>query len=77
MNDPVAAARDRIALILEIAAAELTDEADFRDDLEADSLQIAEISAVLEDDFGLEPDPDAPPARFSEVRDRLGTEDRP
>lgn len=62
-------ARALVAKILEVPPGDVTDEADFRDELDADSLQLAEISAVLESDLDLETD--EPPANFAAVRDLL------
>ncbi|GAA2157573.1 MULTISPECIES: acyl carrier protein [Glycomyces] len=73
-DDPTAKARELIAKILEVAPEAVTDDADFRDDLEADSLQLAEINAVLEDDLGLDTVPGEPPSRFAEIRDLLAAE---
>lgn len=70
-HETVERARAAVAKILEVEPAEVVDDADFRDDLDADSLQLAEIAAALESDFGLESDPDAPPTGFAEIRDRL------
>ncbi|PRY59844.1 MULTISPECIES: acyl carrier protein [Glycomyces] len=72
MSDALTAkARELVARILEIAPDEVADDADFRDDLEADSLQLAEINAVLEDDLGLDTLAGEPPASFAEIRDLL------
>ena len=40
--------------ILGINADEITEETSFKGDLEADSLELAETAAMLEDEFGIE-----------------------
>lgn len=70
-TDLIQHARVLVAKVLEVDPGEVADDLDFRDDLDADSLQMAEIAAVLEDELGLESDPDLPPRRFADVRDRL------
>lgn len=70
-NESIDRARTLVAGILEVDPAEIADDAHFNDDLDADSLQLAEIAAALENDFGLEMDPDKPPVRFADIRDRL------
>lgn len=68
-HETIEHARVLIAKVLEVAPDDVVDEADFHDDLDADSLALAEIVAVLEDELGVEtPDP---PANFAEVRGLL------
>ncbi|WP_112138124.1 acyl carrier protein [Glycomyces dulcitolivorans] len=71
-TDQIAKARAVVAKILEVEPAEINDHADFRADLDADSLQLAEIGAALEDELGLETE--APPGTFAEIRDLLAAE---
>ncbi|THV30876.1 acyl carrier protein [Glycomyces paridis] len=67
--DPVERARALVARVLETEPEAVGDDADFREELEADSLQLAEIAAVLEDELGLDTDAGDPPTRFSQIRD--------
>lgn len=66
-------ARALVAKVLEVEPGEVADDADFRDDLDADSLQLAEIAAILEGDLDLETG--EPPANFAQIRDLLSAED--
>jgi acyl carrier protein len=73
--DPIDRARALVARVLEVAPEDVADGTDFRDDLDADSLQLAEIAAVLEDELGVESD--EPPVSFAEVRALLAAEAGP
>ncbi|MDN3243084.1 phosphopantetheine-binding protein [Glycomyces tritici] len=73
--DQIDRARALVARVLEVPPEDVADGADFRDDLDADSLQLAEIAAALEDELGVESD--EPPASFAEVRELLAAEAGP
>ncbi|CAM3100385.1 acyl carrier protein [Stackebrandtia soli] len=60
-----------VAEILERDAAEISVDAHFADDLDADSLNLVEIAAALETEFGLEFDPDHPPTSLRQALDLI------
>ncbi|MEV0650963.1 phosphopantetheine-binding protein [Phytomonospora sp. NPDC050363] len=65
-----------IAGILEVEADQLTPTTHFQDDLDADSLTLAEVAAVLESDYGLAMDPTQPPVTLAEIFALLDKEGR-
>ena len=52
MTDTFAAVKDIIVELLEVDEAKVTPEARFREDLEADSLDLVELIMAFEDKFG-------------------------
>lgn len=56
-----------VAGILEVEVDELTPTTHFQNDLDADSLTLAEVAAALESGYGLAVDPTEPPVSLAEI----------
>ncbi|GLZ77832.1 hypothetical protein Afil01_26390 [Actinorhabdospora filicis] len=66
-DERAAAVVGLIAAILEVDTSEITDGVDFQQDLDADSLQLAELAAALESDYGVAVDATDPPVNLGQV----------
>ena len=74
MSDTYADVKAIIVDLLGVDESKVTMEASFRDDLEADSLDLVELIMAFEDKFGAEiSDEDASPSRLLAVQSSIST----